>query len=229
MIKTERSEYMSILEKFLTATEDIWAEYNKHPFVKGIEDGTLDKAKFRHYLIQDYLYLIDYGKVFAIGMAKAKSAESRQKFSSYIRSISECEMDTHRGYMGIMGISHEEIENAKMSLDNLSYTSYMLRVAYEEGESEIVAAILSCAYSYEVIAKKILENNPKADQHPFYGDWVKSYAGEEYHADNVSLIEWMEKLAGDYEDEDAQHLVDIFVACSRYELDFWEMAWGLKK
>jgi len=34
------------------------------------------------------------------------------------------------------------------ALDNLSYTSYMLRVAYEEGEAEVLAAILSCAYSY---------------------------------------------------------------------------------
>lgn len=219
---------MSILDKFLAATAEIWAEYNKHPFVKGLEDGTLAKEKFRHYMIQDYLYLIDYGKVFAIGMAKAKSTESRQLFSAYIRSISECEMDTHRGYMGIMGISHDEIEKSKMALDNLSYTSYMLRVAYEEGEAEIVAAILSCAYSYEVIAKKILENNPEAAKHSFYGAWVNSYAGEEYHEDNVVLIDWMEKLAKDYNEEQVQHLVDIFVACSRYELDFWEMAWSLK-
>ena len=36
----------------------------------------------------------------------------------------------------------------------------MLRVAYEEGEAEILTAILSCAYSYELIAKKMVKNNP---------------------------------------------------------------------
>ena len=51
--------------------------------------------------------------------------------------------------------------------DNLSYTSYMLRVAYEEGQAEVAAAILSCAVSYEVIAKKIVEKHPEALNHPF--------------------------------------------------------------
>ena len=64
------------------------------------------------------------------------------------------ELDVHSGYMGKFNVSQEEIDDMKPSLDNLSYTSYMLRVAYEEGEVEILAAILSCAYSYEVIAKK---------------------------------------------------------------------------
>ena len=48
-------------------------------------------------------------------------------------------------------MSEEEVRKTARSLDNLSYTSYMIRVAYEEGEAEILAAILSCAYSYEVI------------------------------------------------------------------------------
>ena len=50
---------MTTTEKLLEAAKDIWAEYNTHPFVKGIGDGSLDKEKFKYYMIQDYLYLID--------------------------------------------------------------------------------------------------------------------------------------------------------------------------
>ena len=64
---------MSTVERLLGATTEIWDEYNKHPFVMGIQDGTLDKNKFRYYMIQDYLYLEDYAKTFAVGVAKAKS------------------------------------------------------------------------------------------------------------------------------------------------------------
>ena len=74
---------MGTVKALLDATKDIWSGYNEHPFVKGMEDGTLDKEKFRYYLIQDYLYLEEYAKVFAIGVAKARSPETSSVFSKY--------------------------------------------------------------------------------------------------------------------------------------------------
>lgn len=146
---------MKLIENMTIATADIWAEYNKHPFVKGIEDGTLDRKKFKYYIIQDYLYLIEYAKVFAIGIAKSKSVKTARLFASYVHLLTDGEMDIHRGYMGKFGVTEEEFAEIPRALDNLSYTSYMLRIAYEEGEAEILAAILSCAYSYEEITRTI--------------------------------------------------------------------------
>ena len=138
-------------------------------------------------------------------------------------------MDIHREYMGAFTVSQEELSATPRALDNLSYTSYMLRVAYEEGEAEILAAILSCAYSYEVIAKTILKNNPRAAEHPFYGNWVKGYAGSDFCDGNVVLLDTLNFLTCNYTEDQLQHLTDIFVACSRYELAFWEMAWNMSK
>ena len=70
----------------------------------------------------------------------------------------------------------------------------MLRVAYEEGEAEVMAAILSCALSYEFIAKKILAEYPAADKHEFYGEWVSGYASDSYHEDNEVLADLMNRL-----------------------------------
>lgn len=218
---------MKTTERMLNAVCTIWNEYNEHPFVKGIEDGTLDRDKFRYYIKQDYLYLKEYAKVFAIGVAKAKSTETALLFSKYI-SVMNGELDVHSGYMGRFNISLEEIDNAKASIDNLSYTSYMLRVAYEEGEAEILSAILSCAYSYEVIAKKIVKNNPESVNDEFYGAWIKGYSSEEYSKGNKVLLDTLDRLTEDYTESRIAHLTDIFVACSRYELMFWDMAWELR-
>ena len=196
---------MKTTDKMLEATKELWKSYNEHPFVKGIQDGSLAKDKFKYYIMQDYLYLKEYAKVFAIGVAKAKTLETANLFAKYIAVMNGDDM--------------------KPSLDNLSYTSYMLRVAYEEGEVEILAAILSCAYSYEVIAKKIVENNPNSINDEFYGDWIKGYASNEYASGNIILIETMNQLTKDYTEKQIQHLIDIFVACSRYELAFWQMSW----
>lgn len=220
---------MKTTERLLDATRDIWAAYNKHPFVLGIQDGTLDREKFKYYIIQDYLYLEEYAKVFAIGIAKAKSLETMRLFSRQVNFLTEGEMDIHRGYMGTFTVTQAELEGTPRALDNLSYTSYMLRVAYEEGEAEILAAILSCAYSYEVIAKTILKNNPAAADHPFYGNWVKGYAGGEFCDGNVVLLETLDRLTEHYSQAQLRHLTDIFVACSRYESAFWEMAWTMSR
>lgn len=220
---------MKTTERLLSATKEIWAAYNEHPFVLGIQNGTLAQEKFRYYIIQDYLYLEEYAKVFALGIAKAKSPETIGLFSKYVALLTEGEMDIHRGYMGRFSVSREELEATPRALDNLSYTSYMLRTAYEEGEAEILAAILSCAYSYEVIARKIVERNPAALDHPFYGDWVSGYADPHYCEANILLLETTDRLTQHYTEGQIRHLTDIFVACSRYELAFWEMAWNMSR
>ena len=218
------SRTKSLRERLMDSVADIWPEYNNHPFVKGLETGTLDPAKFRYYIIQDYHYLNEYSKVFALGAAKAKSLETMQLFSSVIGAIANVEMDVHRGYMGLLGVSQEEIDGTARHPANLSYTSYMLRVAYEEEEPEILAAILSCALSYEDIAKTIVRNNPDSLKHELYGHWIATYSGEEYCGLNNVLVSHLERSAQNYTDSQFEHLCEIFRMCSLYEMGFWDMA-----
>ena len=194
--------------------------------MQGIADGSLAVDKFRFYLLQDYLYLFDYAKVFAQGVVKSREPEVMRTFAGYVESILGGEMNVHRGYMKRLGITEEQAETVKPSLSNLSYTAYMRAVAAEEGPAEIMAAVLSCALSYEYIAKWIVANYPDAEKHEFYGEWVQSYASEGYAEENVRLTALMEKLAEGYSEQQLQHLTDIFVDCSRYEAMFWDMAWN---
>ena len=202
--------------------------YFAHPDVYNMEStDTLERDKFRYYIMQDFLYLKDYAKTYAVGVAKAKSVETANLFAKYI-NVMNGELDVHKGYMGKFEVTQEEIDAMKPSLDNLSYTSYMVRVAYDESEVEVLAAVLSCAYSYEVIAKKIVANRPESVDDPFYGDWIRGYASDGYAAGNVMLIETLDRLSAHYTEEQLRHLEDIFIACSRYEMAFWQMAWEMR-
>ena len=69
---------------------------------------------------------------------------------------------------------------------------------------------------------------PGAADHPFYGEWIRGYASEEYAATNQALIELMDTLAADAGEEQLAYLTDVFVNCSRYELGFWDMAWDVQ-
>lgn len=217
---------MGTTQQLLDYAAEVWTAYNEHPFVLGIQNGTLEKEKFRFYMIQDYLYLGDYAKIFALGVAKATSLSNAMLFSKYI-SVMNGELNVHSNYMARLGITQEDIDSAKRSLDSLSYTSYMLRVAYEETEVEIVAAILACAYSYEVIAKKMVENNPAAVDDEFYGSWISGYVSEEYSEENRVLIELLDDMTKSYTPAQIEHLKEVFLACSRYEMAFWDLSWNM--
>ena len=183
---------MSTVERLLKATEDIWADYHTKPFVEGLKNGTLDVQKFRRYIIQDYWYLMDYTKVFAVGVAKSRSVEVMKLFAKYIQAILDGEVDVHNGYMGVL------------------------------------TAIFSCAYSYEVIARRIVEENPAAPDHPLCGRWVRGYITPRYTGNNVKLMEMLERLTADYTEPQLRYLEEVFTACSRYEASFWDMAWEMR-
>ena len=218
---------MTVTQRLYEAARPIWEACHAHPFVTGIGDGTLEVEKFRYFLLQDYLYLFDYARVFAWGVVKARSPELMRFFSANVDAILGGEMKIHRAYMARLGITEEQVFAVRPALPNLSYTNYMLSAVAAGGPAEIVAAILACSWSYAEIGTR-LAARPGALEHPFYGEWVQGYSSEEYQETNRALVERMDALAAGCSEEEYRRLEEIFVACSRYELGFWEMAWKLE-
>ena len=217
----------SVSTRLHDAAAPVWEACLRHPFVTGIGDGTLDMEKFRYFMLQDYLYLFDYARVFALGVVKARDPELMRVFAANVDAILGGEMKIHRAYMKRLDITEEQVFSVKPALANLSYTNYMLSVAQTGGPMEIVASILACSWSYAEIGQA-LAAIPGAAEHPFYGEWIRGYASEEYAATNQALIELMDSLAADAGEEQLAYLTDVFVNCSRYELGFWDMAWGVR-
>ena len=217
----------SVSTRLHDAAAPVWEACLRHPFVTGIGDGTLDMEKFRYFMLQDYLYLFDYARVFALGVVKARDPELMRVFAANVDAILGGEMKIHRAYMKRLDITEEQVFSIKPALANLSDTNYMLSVAQTGGPMEIVASILACSWSYAEIGQA-LAAIPGAAEHPFYGEWIRGYASEEYAATNQALIELMDSLAADAGEEQLAYLTDVFVNCSRYELGFWDMAWDVQ-
>lgn len=217
----------SVSARLHDAAAPVWEACLRHPFVTGIGDGTLDMEKFRYFMLQDYLYLFDYARVFALGVVKARDPELMRVFAANVDAILGGEMKIHRAYMKRLDITEEQVFSVKPALANLSYTNYMLSVAQTGTPMEIVASILACSWSYAEIGQA-LAAIPGAAEHPFYGEWIRGYASEEYTATNQALIELMDTLAADATEAQLAYLTDVFVNCSRYELGFWDMAWEVQ-
>ena len=64
---------MSFFERLKVAASAEWRAYTEHPFPNGMADSSLDEAAFRQYLIQDYLFLIEFARAFALSAYKSPS------------------------------------------------------------------------------------------------------------------------------------------------------------
>jgi thiaminase/transcriptional activator TenA len=68
---------MAFTDELYAAARPIWDAQLEHPFVCGIADGTLDEGRFKRWVRQDYLYLVEFARVFAWAAAKADQVFTR--------------------------------------------------------------------------------------------------------------------------------------------------------
>lgn len=206
---------------------ELWETYNNHPFVQGMADGTLPKEKFKFFMTQDHLYLMQYAKVFAMGVLKAKDEADMRLFASLISATLDVENAIHKTYLAKLGMTNEELAAAKPSIVTDSYTNYMIAVAQKEGLREIMAAVLACSWTYKLIGD-YLEQYPGAKDQEFYGMWVRQYMGEVYRSSNDMMIDMFDRMSEGCSEEEYQNLKHIIHACTQYEYMFWDMAWNQK-
>src|SRR5271169_3880037 len=93
-----------------TKAQAIWDGELKHPFVRGLGDGTLAIERFRFYLAQDYVFLIEYCRVFALAAAKARDLQTIGVFTRLLDETLNSEMQLHRDYCERLGIVESELE-----------------------------------------------------------------------------------------------------------------------
>jgi len=215
---------MKFSERLYEKLQPIWRQNHNHPFVQGMGDGTLEKEKFRFYMIQDYLYLIDYAKLFAIGAMKATNVQTMGKFAALLDSTLNEEMSLHREYAKKFEISEKELEKAQPSPTTLAYTHYMLHVGQSGTLAELVAALLPCMWSYWEIGKELSEK-PGANNE-FYREWIEMYSSEEFGELATWCINLFDSLTEDKSEAELEKLEEIFLNTTRFEYMFWDMAYN---
>ncbi|WP_374148447.1 thiaminase II [Priestia megaterium] len=215
---------MKFSERLYEKLQPIWRQNHNHPFVQGMGDGTLEKEKFRFYMIQDYLYLIDYAKLFAIGAMKATDLQTMGKFAALLDSTLNEEMSLHREYAKKIEISEKELQKAQPSPTTLAYTHYMLHVGQSGTLAELVAALLPCMWSYWEIGKELSEK-PGANNE-FYREWIEMYSSEEFGELATWCINLFDSLTEDKSEAELEKLEEIFLNTTRFEYMFWDMAYN---
>lgn len=206
--------------------DPIWAAQHAHPFVRGIGDGTLPLDRFRCWVRQDYLYLIDYARVFAAGALRAPDLATTTTFAELLHATLKTEMDLHRSYAAEFGITPAELEAERKAPTTQGYTDFLLRVATLGDFDEFAAALLPCMWGFCEIGERLAARGLPGD--PRYAKWIAMYSAPEF----AELTRWcrdlVDRLADGASPAARQRMEEAFLTSSRYELAFWEMAWTLE-
>ena len=214
---------MAFCDDLMAVSQGIWAREKEHPFVLAIGRGDLDDARFRYYLEQDYLYLIDYSKVFALGAVRAPDVATQAYFAKLCAETLNEEMALHRSYCAEFGLTPDDLEAARPSQTTRGYTGHLLQVAATGGITEIVAAVLPCYWGYWEVATYLRDMGMPKE--PRYRKWIEMYASPPIAANVRWLRNAMERLAGPLGPAERERLKRIFHDSSRWEYLFWDMAW----
>jgi thiaminase/transcriptional activator TenA len=202
---------------------EVWAAQAAHPFVRGIGAGTLPEDRFRFYVRQDYVFLIDYGRLLALGAARAPRLADMRRFAALAQGVLETELALHSGFAERWGITAEALEAEPAAPATAAYCDFLLRTAALGDMAELIAALLPCMWGYAELGAQLAAAGPPA--HPGYAAWIATYADPEFQA----LARWCRELA-DAAGADAgpatrARMQAAFTTSSAHELAFWESAW----
>jgi thiaminase (transcriptional activator TenA) len=214
----------AILDSMRAKAAPIWDKEFAHPFVQGVGGGTLAPERFKFYLRQDYIFLIEYCRVFGIAAAKSRDVATIAAFGKLLNDTSTIEMQIHRDYCTQFGISTAELEATRPSMITHAYTRHLLTVAYSAPIVEIVAALLPCQLGYaEIVARLVREGKTGAGS--IYAAWVEAYASKAFADLAAMMVEMFASLADELSAYQEGVAEANFLASSRYEYLFWQMAW----
>lgn len=213
---------MALSDDLRAAAADVWEAQHRHPFVTGVGDGTLPRENFRFWVRQDYVFLVEYARALALAAARAPDLPTMRRLAELAHETLGTEMDLHRSFCAELGISPEELEAEPMAPTTRAYTDFLVRMAAQGDFAEAAAAILPCMWGFSEVGRRLAERGRPADPH--YAAWIDAYASDAF----AGLAAWCREVV-DRAGEEAgprtrSAMARAFVASSRYELAFWEMA-----
>ena len=201
-----------------------WRAYIEHSFVKQLGDASLAPQAFQHYLKQDYLFLIQFARAFALAAYKSPTLTDLRQAKEGLQAIVDVELDLHISYCMEWGISEQELARLPEARATIAYTRYVLDAGNRGDLLDLHVALSPCMVGYGEIANWL---NQRADtirgaSNP-YDAWIAMYESDGFQDAMQAEISWLDERLADVSPTRFEQLTRIFSDATRLEIDFWEM------
>jgi thiaminase/transcriptional activator TenA len=216
---------VSFYERLKTAAAAEWRAYVEHPFTGAMADASLPQPAFRRYLVQDYLFLIEFARAYALAVYKAPQLADMREAAAALSAILDVEMNLHVKLCASWGLSPADLERAVPAAETLAYTRYVLDTGMRGDLLVLKVALAPCVIGYAEIATRLAAAAGGGAANP-YRVWIDEYAGAAYQEVAAKARADLDRLAQRYLTPAREaELVAIFKEATRLEADFWEMGW----
>ncbi|MCY1283295.1 Aminopyrimidine aminohydrolase [compost metagenome] len=214
---------MDIFDRLKAAAPADWNSYVDHAFVRQMAAGTLPQAAFQTYLVQDYLFLIQFARAWALAAYKSRTPADIRAAQAGLAAILD-ETDLHVRLCARWGLSQEDIESAPEHQATVAYTRFVLDCGAAGDLLELHVALAPCVIGYAEIGRNLTPDGVAAlGDHP-YREWIGEYAGEVYQGVAAAARKHLDELAArSMTERRFEELVAVFAKASRLEADFWQM------
>ncbi|CAI7579527.1 Phosphomethylpyrimidine kinase type-1 [Penicillium manginii] len=202
--------------------QQVWQKFTHHEFVAGLGQGTLPLDRFKEYLVQDYLYLVQFARSNALASYKAKTMDSIAASAQIVLHIQR-EMALHLDYCASFGLSKAEIEAHSETIACTAYSRYILDVGQSEDWLALQMALAPCLIGYGAIARRLHSDEATLREGNQYLKWIENYVADDY-TEAVRLgSELLEKHMQKVSPSRMEELIRIFMRATELEIRFWDM------
>jgi thiaminase/transcriptional activator TenA len=211
----------SLIARLIEGAGDDWRTYVGHPFVTALGDGSLATRSFRHYLVQDYLFLVHFARAYALAAYKTDDLDEMRGFARTLDALINRELDLHVAYCGEWGLDEAAVRRTPEAQATVAYTRFVLERGMAGDLLDLAVALAPCVIGYAVIAEDLAARERVTSP---YQSWIDAYAGEDYRqvATNAALLldRVAERRGGAAR---MPELVRTFALACRLESGFWQM------
>ncbi|WP_285275611.1 thiaminase II [Halopseudomonas bauzanensis] len=206
------------------ACQSEWDAYIQHDFVQQLGNGTLAADAFRHYLKQDYLFLIQFARAFALAAYKSPTLVDLRQAKAGLEAIVDLELGLHIQYCHEWGISEQELQALPEARATMAYTRYVLDTGNRGDLLDLHVALAPCLVGYGQVAQWLNSRSEtlRGQANP-YDAWIAMYESEEFQSATTAEIDWLNRELADVSPRRFEQLVRIFRDATRLEIDFWDM------
>lgn len=214
---------MGLFDELKASARDDWLAYVDHAFVRGLGDGTLPERSFRHYLVQDYLFLIQFARAYGLAAYKANRVAHLRTAARGLSAIVDTEMALHVRTCARWEIGAEELEQAPEATATVGYTRFVLDVGMRGDLLDLFVALAPCMLGYAEIGRDLDARQEGVAANP-YREWIDEYAGEPYQRTAAETRALLDELAAvSLAPARRPELEAIFRRATRLEAAFWDM------
>jgi len=181
----------------------------RHPFVRGLADGTLPAERFAAYIAQDAFFLESFARAYALALAHSPDRSGVDTFADLLGGVRD-ELRLHASYAQRLGI---DLAAVQPSPATLAYTDFLLATASIGGPGRTCAAMTPCMRLYAYLGQS-LAAQPFSDT---YAEWITTYAAPEFDELAATLERLLDAYSTDVDRERA-----VYGRAMRLELDFFD-------